>query len=331
MRVTNKMQYFPLQNNISNIETQRNRSQEQISSGKDMLSIADDPARMGETKKLSSKITQNKNYISILGDANSEMLTVEAKLGNISDTVQKIRQIAIDATQTGNMGNLYSLGVSVKGYLKDMLESANGDYNGKYLFSGTKTGPDSITPQAPQKDDKPFELIESTPTASNPSGLSVVFKGNMKDRVINKEANSTETINVKADEAFGDEGTELFNTVIGLYNLMSYTSDGKIRSKEDLFSKEDTEKLDGLQKTIGDLAEEIDQATGRNGSVMTRLDALSQLLQNENTMLGESLSSKQDTDVAKTSIELKLADTAYQYTLQAGANIIQKTLFDFLT
>ena len=110
--------------------------------------------------------------------------------------------------------------------LSDLITAANADNNGKYIFSGTITSADSIATNASENsiantNNMPFELVQGEATADNPSGLSVVFKGNNKDREINKDSKTSEVINVKADDLFGEDSTEMFKPIIDMYNLLA--------------------------------------------------------------------------------------------------------------
>jgi flagellin-like hook-associated protein FlgL len=331
MRVTQYSAIEPYKNNLQEISQRQVNNQMRIATGKDIQSIGDAPDRIPDIKKLSSLISSNENFLTIIENQISEFQYSDNQLQSISDIIQKTRQTAIDATQVGNTGNIPVLATVIKGYMEDMINNANADYNGSFLYAGTKTNADSFDSSIPNSNNLPFELIQDTPTASNPSGLKVVFKGNFEDKVINKDQNSNEVINTKADEIFGTGGTEFFDTMINLYNLLEYRDDGTPRTSSDVFSREETGKLSNLQKQISDFSAQIDKTIAQNGARSNRFDALRLQITDENTYLKDLLSLKQDTDVASVSLELAKDQNALQYALKVGGNIIPTSLLNFLS
>lgn len=330
MRVSNKSIYIPFQRNLENVQERKFKEEVRLSTGNDIVNIADKPEKLVDIKQLQSKISENEQYMSIIDQATGEMIETEAYLERISDTIRLMREQGIAATQTGNTESTYGIANYIGGLLDDLMTAANADFNGKYLFGGTKTTPNSIDPQNPTPTTEPFVLVQGEPTQNNPSGLTVEFKGNLDGRIINKDRHSTEQINITADEIFGADGEEFFKTVIDLYNLLAYNSQGEKRQQEDVWNKSDTGKLDVLQQNLGKIDKQINHATSKIATKFARLENIRSLIANENTRLSEFKSLKSDTDYAKTTMDLKQEETSLLYSLQVGAQMFQNSLFDFL-
>lgn len=330
MRVTQKTSYITYESNLRDIQERKLKNEVRISTGRDIINLADAPDRAADVKKLLAKIDSNNKYIENLDESISEMQSATTKMDTINERLQEIRTLAIDATQVGNSITTATLGETLKGILEDVINIANSDYNGKLLFSGTKTTHDSINPAPPQQNSNPFELIEGAATDDNPSGLSVVFKGNFNERIINKDDNSTEAINVTADKIFGAGGTEVFDSIIELYNQLVYNDDGSRKETYDVLGGDDVEIIDGLQKKIADQALKMNTATAEAGGKINRLTSMRDMLESENLILEDIRSVKGDTNIPKRVIDLKLDESALQYSLQVGSRILQTSLFDFL-
>jgi len=316
--------------NLQDIQERRFRENQRISTGKHILSIADEPSRFIKSKQFSTMLDRTKQYQSNIETALSEMRVVNDNLESISDSFLRIRNLAIDATSTGNNTNLGMLAGYIKGIMDDIMISANSSFAGHYLFSGTLTTGDSIQAANPGLNDLPFEIIQGTVTQSNPSGLEVVFKGNNKERMINKDVSSTEVVNITAENMFGQDGVEVFQSVIDIYNLLTYKSDGTVRGKTDSLDLEEQNKLDTLQKNVADIYEKLLEVSSVNGTRLNRLDSISNQMTEESTRLKELLSIETDTDMANSTINMMKEETALQYTLQVGAKLIPQSLFDFL-
>ncbi len=331
MRISNNSLYINYEKNLGDIQARKFNDGLKLTTGKDLNSLADDPRKIVSIKNVANKISRNEAYLATMSSAVSEMQLTDEQLNSIYEKLTKIRELSINAANVASSDSLKSLGVYVKGMLEDLVKDANADFDGHYLFSGTKTTDESMPPTPPEKNSQPFELVQDTPTATNPSGLRVVFKGNDKDRTIDKDKSSTEVINIKAGEIFGGSGNEIFGTIIDLYNLITYNSDGTERGAGDGLTRDDTGILDELQKKIADQAYVVTNAAGVNGARMNRLTALTDQLNYENVRLNDIRSADEDTDYAKTSMDLARDDMALQYTLQVGARLSQVTLFDFLS
>lgn len=330
MRVTQFSIIEPYKKNLEEIQNRRFKNQIRMSTGKDIVGLGDSPDRIPDIKKLSTLISQNNDYLSILDDQLNQFQHTEVALQGISDNMEKIRQLAIDGTQVGNMGNLSVLANYVKGIITDIIRNANTDYNGSFVFAGTKTKASSFDKNIPNTNDMPFELIEGTPTADNPSGLQVVFKGNQEAKLINKDQKTSELVNTTSEEIFGQNGTEAFNYLINLYNILAFKQGGQPRMPQDVLTIDEVNKLNIEQSKIAEFSDRINQVTARNGGRANRLQLLHYQINEENTRISEYLSKKQDTDFAKTSLELSKDEYALQYALQVGGRTLQNSLFDFL-
>lgn len=328
MRVTHNSQYVGFTNNLNEIQTRRNRAQIQLQTGREILNLSDSPEKVVDVKLVDKKIDQNEKYIDNLDLTISELYSVDETITNIGDLVDDMRIRAIDATKD-QPATLQVVGENFRELLTDLTRYANKDYNGRYLFSGTKTTANSINPEVEGTPRVPYEIVEDEPTDDNPSGLRVVFHGNNKDRIINKDELTTQVINQKQEDIFGADN-ELFQTVIDLHNVISYNPDGTPRGDRDFLTRPEVERIDQLQKSLSEFSEEINKIGARNGTTLERAQDLYNRMINENTRLKDYRSIREDADVAEATINLQKEEFALQYALRVGARINQTSLFDFL-
>jgi flagellar hook-associated protein 3 FlgL len=328
-RITNNTSFIAYQRNLEEIQSRQYKEQIRISTGKQILSLDENPSDFVNVKQLSTKISEKENYQNVIANSLNEMKTASGSIEYIADSLLKIRDTSLEGRQITNQGNTQALATSMKGILEDIINQANKDYNGKLLFSGTKTTASSINSNILTSDNMPFEMIQSNPSADNPSGIRVIFKGNENDRIINKDARSTEVINAKSSQIFGENLTVL-SDVINIYNLFTYNPDGTKRGANDALTKGDIDKLDIYQKNITNTYDNINKFNSDLGTKIDRLDSIQAQMDQEITMLKDFKSLKNDTDITKSTIELKKNETALQYSMQVGSRIMQNSLFDFL-
>lgn len=279
---------------------------------------------------MSNVINRNESYQKNLNEALTELSNTEDVLETFSNTAGNVKTTALEALQPFNTDKLPVLARQVRDILSDLVQQANGDFNGRFIFGGTKTTPSSITPVSPEINNLPFEIIQGTATASNPSGLRVSFKGNNEQRSINRSASATEVINTTANEAFGAGGTEIFQNIIKTYNLLAFKSDGSARTSTDALTAQESEQLRSNILSLDGSNKQLTETTGLTGSKINRIEAISEQMSEENIRLKALRSEREDTDIATATLALKRDEIALQYTLQVGAKLAQQSLMDFI-
>lgn len=328
MRVSSNSQYVGFTRHVNKIQLERDKAQTRVSTGKDIITLSDNPEKVVDIKLFEKKISQNENYINILDLTQQELYAVDDSLRRVSDVVQTIRYEAINSTNQDTEA-LQVLGEQFRGLLDDLVREANTDFNGHYLFAGTKTTPQSIKRDFPDMNENPFQIIAVEPTEDNPSGLSVQFKGNNNDRIINKDQKNSQVINQKANEIFGPNN-ELFDLVIEMHNILSFNEDGSPRTDSDFFNENDMKNIDRVQQGLATFYDDINRIAARNGTYLNRVDGLKNQLIDETLRLKDYRSVQEDTDIADAVINLTRQENALNYALQVGARINQISLFDFL-
>lgn len=330
MRITAGNTYNSYLNNLEEIQSRRYTSQIRISTGKQITTLSDDPRAVVSIKELNDIIERNKQYKTNIANALDEMQATHDSLQSTADLFQNMRQLAIDSTQTGNIGNLPSLATTLKGYIEDVIRNMNQDVNGQYLFGGSKSTKQSIQTDFPGSNGNPYEITTVPATTANPSGMTIVFHGNMADKSIHKDANTTEVVNMNTEQIMGTGGTQFFDAAVKLYNLLKYKSDGTPRGDKDLLTLDDRAKLDQYQSQINDYYNKLNSSTGIMGSRIERLKAFSDQYDNEEIRLNSLKSEFEDSDVARESMNLAKDDTSLQYSLQVGSKMMSSSLFDFV-
>lgn len=332
MRITSTGYSASYIHTLNNIQESKYKSETKITTGGETLSLADSPKNVVNEKLLNENISRNKKYISNIEAANTTMQASSNAIEGMIDMLYDARTMAINSTQTSNMGNLNTLAGEMRNQIDDFILKANTEANGAFLFAGTATNNDSLTEADGTTHDQPFALVEGEPTADNPSGLTVEFYGNLKDKSINKDAATSEVINVTADDMFGADGVEALSALIDLYNVMAYNEDGTLRDDLDYYTTTDTAKLSDAQAKIADLSDNLSRVNSVTGSKMNRINAIKEQMTTENTRLNSVLTSVADTNYADATMQLSKDKAALEYALQVGSLIqSQNTLFDFLS
>ena len=330
MRISHNFGSSSYLRNLEDIQSNKRQAEKRLYTGNDLLSLSDDPKRLILSKQVSSLIERNAAHKNSIESGLSTLRATSDVIDAISDKIDTIKQLAIDASSAGNTTAMSTISVYVKNLLADLIGNANSEFNGKFLFSGTQTTADSIIPTEDLSNHNPFELVQGKPTEANPSGLKVIFKGNFEEISINRNSSSSEIISTSAKEVFGENGAEFFEGIISLYNVLAHSADGTLRRDDASFTAEDFSKLNEAYQNISQIQEKMYNVSARNGSRINRLNSISYQMTEENIRLKEYRSLNSDTDVADAAIKLSKYENALNYALQVGSRLIQQTLFDFL-
>lgn len=125
-----------LQNNYSNAT----RTQEQISTGKRLLTPADDPVASVRLLQLSQEEGLNSQYKTGITAAKNSLTAEETVLNSVGNVLQRIREIAVSAgngaQDSTDKAALATELAQREDELMNLLNSR--DAGGKYLFSGSK-------------------------------------------------------------------------------------------------------------------------------------------------------------------------------------------------
>ncbi len=332
MRVTQNSIVEQYQFNLQRLQEQITRTNLHLSSGKAFLSPSEAPLRAVDVKHVETRINQNRRFKTNIEKAITELDIYEFALENFSTNLRKARSIVETAVDPVNYDKPTVLGEQIRRILDDLLEIANYQHNGRFLFAGTRTTEDSITPTPPETTKLPFELLQdpAAVSADNPEGLRIAFKGNFQSRSVLISANIQERINTLANDAFGTNGTKVFEILVEIYNVLTYKRDGTARGERDFLDTTDARKLQALADQLSDHLDQLHNEIGRVGGVRIRLETQLKQITYENTRLNELKSIRGDADVAQEAINLTRFQTSLNYTLRVGARLFQTTLFDFL-
>ncbi|TNC80478.1 MAG: flagellar hook-associated protein 3 [Oleiphilus sp.] len=123
---------------IQDVTQQQQKTQLQLSTGKKVLTPADDPVASTRILELNQELVLNKQYQRNIDLADGRLKLQDSTLGGINDVTQRIRELAVSAGNGSfNFDDLGSIADEVEERLEQLAGLLNSqDANGEYLFSG---------------------------------------------------------------------------------------------------------------------------------------------------------------------------------------------------
>jgi len=187
MRISDAMMSSGFLYNLNITRTNEDKLREEISTGSKINTPSDDPAGTAKLLNLNNQIAQTNVYAQNVQDSLSFNQETNTEMENIQSEVVNVMSSMTSAQNATVNGNLNTFADQIDSSLNLILDSANSQSNGKYIFGGTDF---SNKPYALSSDSK------SVLTQVNNSGVQSV-------RV---SSNSVQKINIT--------GTELFGTIV---------------------------------------------------------------------------------------------------------------------
>ncbi len=296
MRVTNRMLTDTVLKNLTGTLERMSVYQNQLATGKQFTMPSDDPIGVARSLSLRAVLNNQDQYIKNTGDALSWLDTTDIALGNVTNMLQKAREIAVSgANDTLTQNARDNLAIQVDALLEETINIGNNLYGGRYIFAGFKTTT------------KPFTAVGSpiTSVTYNGDNGSILYE---IDRGINVGVNTV--------------GSDVF---IGTQNVFQALID----LRDDLQAGD----VNNISVDIGKFDDAMDQVLNQRaivGARTNRLEVSTERLTDNSIRLAELLSETEDVDITEAILKLKTEENVYMSALSVGARIIQPSLLDFL-
>ncbi|MGF7534915.1 flagellin [Bacillus mexicanus] len=128
-------------NNLSNVSDALNKSMERLSSGLRINSAADDAAGLSIATRMESQVTGMNQAYRNAQDGVSLIQTAEGSMGTVSDILQRVRELSVQADNgTNSSTDLTSIQGEIDQLVKEIDHIAkNSTFNGKSLLASTQT------------------------------------------------------------------------------------------------------------------------------------------------------------------------------------------------
>lgn len=303
-RITTQMTAQNLLANINQSLDRISTTQQELSTGKRINQPSDDPYGTSLSLQLNNELGGLNDYNNNVTDGTAWAQAGTAALSDITNAVQRIRELVVQAANgTQTQSDMSADASEVNQLIDQIKQDANTQYNGQYIFSGAATST------------APYQAGSNDAYAGDNGQVTRVIGPNTSIAVNANLAGVVGTGQTTAGQPAGDG--QLLNTLRNIADDMQ-SGNSSALSATDL-SQLDTNlnSLTGLSANLGAVTDRLQMAASRIQS-----------LQASDTQV---LSNTQDADMAQTEIDFSTEQAALTAALQAGAHIVQQSLMDFLS
>jgi flagellar hook-associated protein 3 FlgL len=301
VRITNQMISRSVLADLNDVSTRLAKTQEQMSSGKQITRPSDDPYGTSRALTLRSDVAGTQQYQRNVGEAVAWQNITDAALSSINDAVQRARELTIQAaSDSAGQAARSSAADEIDQLIESIKGEANASYGGRYVFAGTATG---TQPYAVGGADS-YAGDAGTVAREIGPGVSV-------------------QVNVLGQSLLGDGQAANDGKLLDVLRTLSQHLRGGTVADGNALRTTDIQGIDAN-------LDALTQARATVGATTNRLEAADSRLAQVEESSTKLLSDVEDADMAKTLVNYSMQQNVYQSALHAGANIIQQSLLDFL-
>jgi flagellar hook-associated protein 3 FlgL len=140
MRISSQTIYNSGVSQLNTLQSQLQRTQLQLSTGRRVLTPADDPVASARALEITQSQELNTQFVTNRSNARSSLSLVDQSLQTSDDLLQDVKRLIVNAGNPAlSPQDRQSLAAELEGRLDDLLGQANAtDGTGGYLFSGYK-------------------------------------------------------------------------------------------------------------------------------------------------------------------------------------------------
>lgn len=296
--------------------TRMSKINEQIDSGKIVNRVSDDPHKAIRIMNLNNEIRYTEKYNYNVDEVVGWMETTDGSLEHFTNTLGDIKEEILKVGNgTYSTEELKALQAEMNEKIKDLADSLNTTYAGKYMFGGTNVDEQPI--KAVTGDDGIVRLELNANTNSND------LKADISEGIgIDYNLSADEIFKIKRDK----DGKVTDEGLLGEINKLSETMNKVVAGDED-----------AKKELLGPLKDSLDSlynnALDERTSLGVRANTAEKVknLNDENILSMKSvLSMDQDVDHVEKFIELKSAELVYQASIKIGTTLIQPTILDYM-
>jgi flagellar hook-associated protein 3 FlgL len=293
MRVTTTIQNRNFLDNINQLKSRLDKAQTEVSTGKTVNRLSDDPLAASQASRLTAVMGANDQFIAMNDQLRSRLELTDTVVQAFIQSVDAAKVLAAQALSGATTPeSRAALATEVEGVWEQILSESNTQFNGTFLFAGTQT-------TVPPFDD---------------SGGSLVYNGNNEATYQRLDRTVVIQTNVTGQELFLDS-PPAFTVLDNLKTAILANDTTAIRAALD-----DLDVISGRVNTFA----------ARAGNSLQLIDQIQGTLRAHNLALQENISRMTDADLAKSITDLNLTNQALNVSMNAQAQVQQLSLLDFL-
>ncbi len=299
-RVTHLMTSRGVLTGIQDASGRLARTQDKLSTGKEILRPSDDPLATNRALALRGEVESLRQYQTNVSDGQAWQTVADVAMQKINDYSARARELLVQgASDSMSSQGREAIAAEIDQLTEAVKQEANATYGGRYVFGGTVTS-------AP-----PYSV-----------GGADAYGGNRETFARSIGPGVSLPVNTIGADVLGGEKPDdglLLDVLRGIAEHLRSVdpADAELLRTGDFAALDrNVDSLLGIRAQVGARMNRLDVAAGR----------LAEMEENAGRLLSEA----EDADMAKTMVDFSMQQAVYQSALKTGAHIVQASLLDFL-
>jgi flagellar hook-associated protein 3 FlgL len=306
MKISTTLYFDRATQQLGNVQGELAKTQEQLSTGKQIVKPSDSPDKASLVTRLESELARQASYQDTLKSVNTRLQSEETALKNTSDVLARIKELSIQASSdTLAPADRQSLALEVTSLKEQILSLANTqDTNGNYLFSGSRVG---------------------QPAFGQDASGQVVYQGDQARMKVAVGDNRRMNMNMPGSDAFvkvvrtDSKGQK---TAVGFFQALDDLSNA-IKNSDHTKMQSGIAEIDSLQQGTSDALAQV-------GTDMNVVDMQNSVLDEVTLRLKTTKSDTEDLDYTSAITKMNKDQLALEAAQSSFAKISQLSLFKYM-
>ena len=295
MRITEQSYINTFLQNVNRNRSEMAKLEEQLSTQKSVNRPSDNPTAYSDGRNLEAEVNKNKQYQKNIDSGLTQANSASDAMTQMQDELTKIKSIAIQgANGSMSQSDMSNMADNVDQLKQSLMELANTQIQGRYLFGGTKS------------DQPPFTA----------SGNTVTYNGNSQS--LDVKISDSSTVNVSTD------GNTLMNYKSGdnIFSLLDRLSSNLRSGNTQAVSNE----LNNITSAVG----HVSDLNGKLGNTINQMQFTTNQYDASNVNLQSNISNLTDADYASVISQFQSLQTAYSAALTVHSQIMSNNLAKYM-
>ena len=306
MKISTTLYFDRATQQLGNVQGELAKTQEQLSTGKQIVKPSDSPDKASLVTRLESELARQTSYRNTLKSVNTRLQTEETALINTSNVMTRVKELAIQAASDSlSPADRQSIALEISSLKEQVLSLANTqDTNGNYLFSGSRVG---------------------SPAFGKDVKGQVVYLGDESRMKVAVGDNRRMNLNMP--------GTDAFVKVIRDDGKGNKVGVGFFKAIDDLANAVKNSNHVNMQRGIAEmdtLQQGVSNATAQIGTDMNVVDMQNSVLDEVTLRLKITKSDAEDLDYTSAITKMNKDQLALEAAQSSFAKISQLSLFKYM-
>ncbi len=292
---------------LTDVQGKLAKTQEQLSTGKEIVKPSDAPDKAAVVTRLESQIARQEGYLATLKSVNIRLTAEETALKNTSDVLYRIKELAMQgANDTLSAEDRRAVATEIRTLREQVLSLANSqDANGNYLFAGSRA---------------------NQPAFAKDANGRVTYMGDHARLKVDVGDNRRMNLNMP--------GSDVFVRVVRTNDKGERTGVDFFQSIDDMANAIAQGDSKNMQRAIGEidtLQNGVSEGLGQVGADLTVVDMQTSVLDQMVLQYKTTRSDVEDLDYTEAITRMNKDQLALEAAQSGFAKISQLSLFKYLS